>query len=240
MINLLPCVEVPKPDPLKISLPFGGEFKAMVDPSMGPPTDCSLAHSLMLQLTPMLGSMACLLKVLNVIAAMKKFFEEPTPNKIPGNAVAVADAIGQMTGCLDIVLGPIPIACMVVDILKMILAYINCMIEAVESLLNFQLSIDLNAANGNPVLLESLICAQNNANASMAGMNQGMQGIQPLIQLVNMCLTIVGQPEIELPDMSASTPTPAELLEGADPLEPIKAVRDVLQTAIDVLSKVCG
>jgi hypothetical protein len=240
MINLLPCVEVPKPEPLKVSLPFGGEFKAMVDPSLGPPTDCTLAHSLMLQLTPMLGSLACLLKVLNVIASMQKFFDSKTPPDLISNAGGVADAIKQMTGCLDIVLGPIPIACMVVDILRMILAYINCMIEAVESLLNFQLGIDLNAANGNPVLLESLICAQNNANATMASMNQGMQGIQPLIQLVNMCLSIVGQPEITLPDMSAKTPTVAELLDGADPLEPIKAVRDVIQTAIDALSPICG
>jgi hypothetical protein len=233
MINLLPCVEVPKPDPLKVSLPFGGELKAMVDPSLGPPTDCTLAHSLMLQLTPLLGSMACLLKVLNVVAALKEFANTLQPGKL-------ISAIDDMSGCLNIVLGPIPIACMVVDILRMILAYINCMIEAVESLLNFQIGIDLNAANGNPVLLDSLICAQNNANATMASMSQGMQGIQPLIQLVNMCLSIVGQDEIVLPDMSASTPTPAELLEGADPLEPIKAVRDVIQTAIDVLSPICG
>ena len=240
MINLLPCIEVPKPDPLTIKLPFGGELKSMVDPSLGPPTDCTLAHSLMLQITPMLASMACLFKVLNVIASMQKFFDSKTPPDLISNAGGVADAIKQMAGCLDIVLGPIPIVCMVVGILKLILAYINCMIEAVESLLNFQLGIDLNAANGNPVLLESLICAQNNANASMASMNQGMQGIQPLIQLVNMCLSIVGQEEITLPDMSASTPTAAELLEGADPLEPIKAVRDVLQTVLETLEPICG
>jgi hypothetical protein len=237
MLNLLPCVEVPKPEPLKVSLPFGGEFRSMVDPSMGPPTDCTLAHSLMLQLTPMLGSLACLLKVLNVIAKIKDFANNPLN---PTNATNLVGAIDEMAGCLDIVLGPIPIVCMVLDILRMILAYINCMIEAVESLLNFQLGIDLNAANGNPVLLDSLICAQNNANASMASMNQGMQGIQPLIQLVNMCLSIVGQDEIALPDMSAKTPTAAELLDGADPLEPIKAVRDVIQTAIDALSPICG
>jgi len=235
MIDLLPCVEVPKPEPLTVSLPFGGELRSMIDISQGPPTDCALAHSLMLQLTPMLASMACVFKILNVVAALKDFVSNPLN---PTNAGKVADAIGDMTGCLDIVLGPCPIVAMVRDILKLILAYINCMIEAVESLLNFQLGIDLNAANGNPVLLDTLICAQNNANASMESLNQGMQGIQPLMQLVNMCLSIVGQDEIVLPDMSASTPTAAELLEGADPLEPVKAVRDVLQTALEVLEKV--
>lgn len=240
MINVVPCVEVKKPEPLTVSLPFGGELKSMVDPSLGPPTDCTLAHSLMLQLAPMLASMACLFKVLNVIGSMKKFFDSKTPPDFVSNATDVAAAIGDMAGCLDIVLGPIPIACMVTDILKLILSYINCMIEAVESLLNFQLGIDLNAANGNPVLLETLLCAQKNAEASMDSLNQGMTGIQPLITLVNMCLSIVGQPEITLPDMSASTPTAAELLAGADPLEPVKAVRDVLQTALEALEPICG
>jgi hypothetical protein len=237
MTNLLPCVEVPKAKPLTVSLPFGGELKSMIDPSLGPPTDCTLAHSLMLQLTPMLASMACLFKVLNVIAKIKDFANNPLNVT---NAGKVVDAIDDMAGCLDIVLGPVPIVCMVVGILKLILAYINCMIEAVESLLNFQLGIDLNAANGNPVLLDSLICAQKNANASMESLNQGMQGIQPLIQLVNMSLSIVGQDEIVLPDMSASTPTAAELLDGADPLAPVKSVRDVLQTVLEALEPICG
>jgi len=240
MTNLLPCVEVPKAKPLTVSLPFGGELKSMIDPSLGPPTDCTLAHSLMLQLTPMLASMACGFKVLKVIGAMQKFFDSKTPPDLVSNASDVATAISDMKDCIDIVLGPIPIVCMVCDILRLILAYINCMIEAVESLLNFQLGIDLNAANGNPVLLDSLICAQKNANASMESLNQGMQGIQPLIQLVNMCLSIVGQDEIVLPDMSASTPTAAELLDGADPLAPFKSVRDVLQTVLEVLEPICG
>ena len=235
MINLLPCVEVPKPEPLIVSLPFGGEFRSMIDPSMGPPSDCTLAHSLMLQLAPMLGSMACLLKILNVIASLKDFISSPLN---PQNAGKVLDSIEQMTGCLDIVLGPCPIVAMVRDILKLILAYINCMIEAIESLLNFQLGIDLNAANGNPVLLDTLICAQNNANASMASLNQGMQGIVPLITLVNMCLSIIGQDEIVLPDMSAETPSAADLLAGADPLAPVKDVRDVLQAALEILEKI--
>jgi hypothetical protein len=232
MINLLPCVEVPKPEPLTVSLPFGGELRSMIDISQGPPTDCALAHSLMLQLTPMLSSMACLFKVLNVIASLKDFISGPLN---PDNAKKVLDSIEGMAGCLDIVLTICPIVNMVKDMLKLILAYINCMIEAVESLLNFQLGIDLNAANGNPVLLESLICAQNNANTSMAGLNDALTGIQPLIELMNMSLSIIGQDPIELPDMSASTPTPAELLAGADPLEPVKAVRDALQAALEVL-----
>ena len=89
-------------------------------------------------------------------------------------------------------------------------------------------------------LMSSLL----NLEASRAGSPEvtriGMQGIQPLIQLVNLCLSIAKKEEITLPDMSASTPTAAELLEGADPLEPIKAVRDVLQTVLETLEPICG
>lgn len=236
MIELLPCVEVKKPEPLTVSLPFGGELRSMIDISQGPPSDCALAHSLMLQLTPMLAGFACVLKVLGVIGALKDFVSNPLNAT---NAGKVLDSIENMSDCLDIVLKPpCPIVVMVRDILKLILAYINCMIEAVESLLNFQVGLDLNAANGNPVLLDTLVCAQNNAQASIDTLNQGMQGIQPLIELMNICLGVVGQDPIELPDLSAATPSAADLLAGADPLAPVKSVRDALQTALDVLEKV--
>ena len=231
----MPCISVSKPEPLTVSLPFGGELRSMIDISQGPPTDCALAHSLMIQLTPMLASFACVFKVLGVIGAMKDFVSNPLN---PSNAGKLLDAIDGMAGCLDIVLGPCPIVSMVRDILKLILAYINCMIEAIESLLNFQLGIDLNAANGNPVLLDAIVCAQNNAQTSMASLNDAMTGIKPLIDLMNICLSIVGQDPIELPDMSASTPTAAELLAGADPLAPVKTVRDELQVALEALEKV--
>jgi hypothetical protein len=156
----------------------------------------------------------------------------------PQNVDKVLGSINDMKGCLDIVLGPCPIVAMVRDILKLLLAYINCMIQAVESALNFQLGIDLNAANGNPVLLDAMLCAQNNAETSMASLMEAMQGIQPLIDLMNTLLGIVGQDPIELPPLAAETPSAAELLAGADPLEPVKAVRDALAAALKVLEAV--
>jgi hypothetical protein len=52
-----PCVPFPKAKPLEIALPFGGALSSITDVSQGPPTDCALVHSLMLQLAPMLASM---------------------------------------------------------------------------------------------------------------------------------------------------------------------------------------
>lgn len=231
----IPCPDIPKVEPFTVSLPFGGQLQSLVNIADGPPTDCALAHSLMLQLTPMLASMHCLFKVLQVVSSLKDFISSPLN---PQNAGKVIEAIDGMAGCLDIVLGPCPIVKMVRDILQLILGYINCMIAAVESVLNFQLGIDLNAAQGNPVLLDAMLCAQSNAETSMASLTGAMQGIKPLIDLINMLLEIVGQEPIELPDLSATTPSPAELLAGADPLEPVKKVRDALQIAYDALKAV--
>lgn len=225
----IPCIEVKPSEELKISLPFGGELRSLTNIADGPPTDCALVHSLMLQVTPMLASMACLLKMLKVISALKATAESGFLK-----AGELITAIDDMAGCLGIVLGPIPICTMVKDILKMIIAYLNCLIDAVESVLNFQVGIDLNAAQGNPVLLSSLECAQNNAQTALQGVMGATTGLQPLFELINMALSIVGQDPIAIPALSASTPSPGELL-GEDPLKPVKDIVQALQTAADAL-----
>jgi hypothetical protein len=64
------CMD-PTPKPVSIPLPFGGELKALLDMSKGPPNDCAIVHSLMLQITPMLAGMECLLRVLKAVKALK-------------------------------------------------------------------------------------------------------------------------------------------------------------------------
>jgi hypothetical protein len=46
---------------------------------------------------------------------------------------------------------------------------------------------------------------------------------------------MVGLPPLELPPLEASTPKLADLLEGEDPLAPVKTLRDGLQKAHDAL-----
>lgn len=226
----LPCIELPNAEPLKISLPFGGELRSMINLADGPPSDCAVAQSLMIQITPMLASMTCLLNVLKVIDALKK-----AVSSVPPDFAGLIDAIDGMTDCLGIVLGPIPICAMVKDILLLIIAYLNCMIQAVESILNFSIGIDLNAAQGNPLLLTQLECAQKNGEIAMAGLMNSMGGLEPLFELINTALSIVGEDPIGVPDLSAETPSLADLADGADPLEPVKTIVSTLQTIAEAL-----
>ena len=58
------ALALPKPQPLKVRLPNGGTFTAIADLSKGIPNDCSLSANLLLQISPFLASIECLLKVL--------------------------------------------------------------------------------------------------------------------------------------------------------------------------------
>ncbi len=227
----LPCIAIDSPQQLKVSLPFGGELRALTNIADGPPTNCALAHSLMLQVAPLLGSMTCIMNILKVIAALKNFVSSPpTPSSISD----MVKAIDGVADCLGIVLGPIPICKMVKDILLLIVAYLSCLIEALDSILKFQASIDLTAAQGNPLLHDSLICAQDNANATMKSLQDAMVGIGPLIEMVNTTLSIVGQDPIALPPMTATTPSAASLI-AADPLKPFRDVVQTLNTVANAL-----
>jgi hypothetical protein len=170
----IPCIELPNPKPLKIRLPFGTDLKSVIDISKGPPSDCTLIHGLMLQLTPALAGLECVLKILAVIGALAKV-------KQPLDILDVAKKAAELGGCLNFA---VKIPCMMVDILKLIIKYLKCIITSIESILRFQVGINFGAAQGNPVLLASLKCAQKNADASTAQLKEALAVIQPLLAVI--------------------------------------------------------
>lgn len=228
----VPCVPIPDAKTIRVPLPMGVELRSLTDISKGPPSDCALAHSLMLQISPMLAGMTCILKMLKVFSALKDTITDTPPFF---NVTTIGDlitALADLSSCF-LLINPVEICKMVKAILEIILAYIGCLIEAFESIWNFQVGIDLNAAQGNPVLLASLSCAQTNAETSLNSLMQSMEGVQPLIEMVNIVLEIVNQDPIELPALE--TPSLDDLAEGEDPIQPIKDVRDALQAVHDAL-----
>src|SRR5262245_29716501 len=69
LLTLPSCVDIqiPKPKPLKVTLPGGGTLSAFSDLSKGVPTDCAMTFSLLMQIGPFLGSIECLVKVLKLV-----------------------------------------------------------------------------------------------------------------------------------------------------------------------------
>ena len=194
-----PCVSLPDvPGEVKVSLPFGGELTAFRDFSQGIPSDCTLTFNLLLQLTPLLAALVCPLKMLLFI------------NKLPSiitNPIELGNAVSELADCIPT---PIKFAGTIKDILLLILRFLKCLLDEIKSVLRLQLSIDLESAAGNPVLLDSLTCAQKNAQLSMDHLMASIGPIQPLLNVVGSISGTVGL-SLNLPSLAGNTPAGNDL-----------------------------
>jgi hypothetical protein len=241
-VNSIPCIQLPNPGPLKISLPFGVDLKSVLDISKGPPSDCTLIHGLMLQLAPALSGLECILKMLGVFAALANI-------KTPPDILDVAKKAAELGACLNFT---VKLPCMIVDILKLIIAYLKCIIEAILSILKFRVGINFSAATGNPVVLASLNCAQNNANASTAQLKEALAIVQSLLTAIEPILDLT--PSLPGPASDALKAIPDALAairsaldsggasvgvdglqEVVDTLEKLKSTLQLLQQALDAV-----
>jgi hypothetical protein len=218
------CSVIPKPTTLSIPVPFASEIKAITDPSKGPPNDCAIVHSLMLQLMPMLSGFGCILKILKVFDELKKAVTSVPPLASVGDLLT---AIADLAECYP----PLSVAKwveMIKAILKMILAYIECLIQGFESIRNFKAGVDLNAEGGTPLLLNTLDCAKGNADTSLASLMSAMEPIQPLLDLISPITSLIG---IDLSNLSLSGSSSS----GSDPIQPIKDFHDALAEIVDAI-----
>lgn len=206
-----PCVKFPEiPEIPSIQLLGGAELKSFIDFSQGMPTDCKLTFNLLLQLSPLLASMACLLKILDVIGKLQKFFTDLVGQDDPlsklgkaiGDIPELLKAMDKLSNCIPLPGVAIPqIILMIKGILQLIINFMSCFLSQLDSIVRFQASIDLKAADGNPVLLASLQCARENSKISMDNLMLSLQPIQPLLDMVSMVGSIVGPP-LNLPKIS--------------------------------------
>ncbi len=178
------CVPMITFDVPSVQLPFGVELQAAADFSKGPPTQCAMLANLLVQLAPALAAMSPVFKILKVFSAMKDFFGPP-PN--PFKAGDVVTAIEGVLAMID----PAQFLPVIKSILLLLIAYLNCFIEAMTSLLEFQSRIDLTIAVGNPDLQASLQCASANAATSMQQMVQALGPLGPLSAMLTQLQQIV-------------------------------------------------
>lgn len=224
--NKIPCIELPKAKTLKIRLPFGGELSSVADISKGPPSDCTLVNSLMLQLMPTLGGLTCFLKVLNVIKKLEELKDVKGPQDL-GKLPEIAEAAAEVAICFN-AFAQIPFT--IADILRIIIAYLKCIIEAINSILEFQVGIDLNSAQGNPVLLASLNCAQNNAQTSLDQLLEALTVIEPLLEIVKPIAEVAGV-SLELPSLAEAT----DAEDITQTLQNLSNTLEQLQQTVDAL-----
>jgi len=190
----IPCVPFPEvPADLKITLPFG-ELKAFRDFAAGMPTDCNLTFNLLVQISPLLASMACLLKILKVIGAVEGLLKVVTnPLELPKKAAEVLAAIADMATCIPPAIF-ISLFSTIKDILLLIINFLLCLVSQLESILEFQVGIDLSSAEGNHAILASLKCAQANAQTAADHLAASVGPMMPLFDTINMIASIIQLP----------------------------------------------
>jgi hypothetical protein len=216
-----PLVELPKITAIPtISLLGGAELKGFPDFSAGAPTDSKLTFNLMLQLAPLLASMACIFKILKAVTALADAVQDPT--KIP----SIPGAINDLIKCLPV--PGIESYLMIKGILNLVIRFLSCTIDNLENVLEFQATIDLSAADGNPVLRDTLIRAQDSAKTSMDNIMLSLQPLEPIQKVATMLIgmTPLG---IKLPDVSAITAS----ADTTEVVTSLKQAVDQLKQAVD-------
>ncbi len=226
------CVALPKiPEIPSIKLLGGAELKGFLDFSQGTPTDCKITFNLLLQLSPLLASMACLLKMLNAIGKLKDFVDAvPSlkPPKIVDASKALLDAIAELKDCIPVGFVIPQIIFMIKGMLSLIINFLDCFLSQLDSLINFQASIDLKSAEDNPVLFEALICARNNSQISMDNLMLSVQPLQPMLDMVKIVASIAGH-SIDLPNFSG-------ISVGQDQAQVITSLRAAVGSIKDVIN----
>jgi hypothetical protein len=178
----VPCIKLPEIDIPSVSLVAGAELKGLVDISLGAATPCKLTFNLLLQLAPLLASMACLLKIITAVTSLLAAVQNPA--KV-GDAVS---AVGELAKCIP---GP-DFAFMIKGILQIVVNFLFCFADNLDQILKFQATIDLSGTDDNPVLRATLICAQDNAKTSIGNLMQALQPLAPILKAIQPLMAPAG------------------------------------------------
>ena len=230
--SVIPCIPLPDvPQQLSVKLPFG-ELKGFHDFSLGIPSNCTVTFNLLLQLPPLLASLTCPLRVLKVIKALKDFANfPPSPSSVTG----LIGAIDEMALCLPPVIFP-QLICSIVDILRLILSFIKCLLDEMKSILDLRINISIGmmSAQDNPTLLAVLTCAEDNAKISMAHLGAATEPLQPLLDMVAEIASIVELP-LNLPPLSGSISAGDDLKSIQDTIDNLDQFVTQLLQIIDAI-----
>lgn len=233
--GLPPCADMglPKPSPMKVSLPSGGSLTALSDISKGIPNDCSMSFNLLLQLQPLLGSMDCLLKILKLLKPLIDIIKGlPFPD--PSIIAKFVEAAVDLAPCLAI---PTPVAMVpfVKDILNLILKMLRCFISQMKSVVDVMKGLGLQMKiaedTGNEALMKALQCSQENAQTNASHAMQSIEPVRTILDMLAPIFEIAQIPAVAIPVMDAGGDV--EALEKA--LSTIQQATDVIQGIVDAL-----
>ena len=230
-LNILTCADlgIHNRTLTGITTPMGFELPALRNLGASIPDDCALTFSLTLQLMPFMASIACLLRILALLKPLINIIGGlPSPPGI-GDVKDFATAAADLTEhCIGMVL-PVNLLPFIRDILCFIRAVCSCLatnLKSVQTLMT-NLALKIEQAQGNPDLLTTLNCAQKNAQASAANLNQAIQPIATLMAMVTPIIGLAGK------SANLTPPTIGPDPQAAEDLTPIIETLQGIVTMID-------
>ena len=230
----IPCPKLPTIARSRASTLLGGaELKGLRRSLARSGNRLPLTFNLLLQLTPLVASMACLLKLLNFVGKIRTSLNaatDPPFNKLPEAAKGVLEAVAELQPCIPIFV-PGQLVIMLKGILQPVVNVLSCFINQLESLLKFEASIDLNAADGNPALTVALECARGNAKTSKDNLMASLQMLQPLLTMIPHAGIDGEAVPVTLPDFASISAS----ADASDAVAPLKEAIDSLKATIDKL-----
>ena len=115
-------------------------------------------------------------------------------------------------------------------ILLLILNFLACVLEQIDSILKFRATIDLSSAEGNPAMQQSLTCAQASADAAMGNMLVSLKPLAPIMQSVSL-IAGIAMPGLKLPDLASISADGSDVEKTVAGLESmVKTLRDLVET----------
>ncbi len=236
MFDIPPCLDLsfPKPAPMQITLPTGSVIKAVSDISKGIPTDCSASFSLLLQLSPILANMECLLRILKLLGALIKVIKGLPfpPIKAIKDFVAAA---GELAPCLAIPFNVPGLLQMIHDILCLILKMLKCIVgglsTVVKTMQGLSIQLKIAEADNNQDVMQTIQCAQDNAANSADHLMQSLEPIKAILDLVTPIMDLAGMSPFKLPAIGSAKDADA-LAATVDTLQGVVNDLDTIVSAL--------
>jgi hypothetical protein len=230
-LNTISCdvLEITAPTPLSITLPGGAALQSFVDLSKGVPNDCSMTFSLVLQLAPFLASITCLLRILKLLKPLIDVIKGITSNPLNPPVAAVEEFVAAAVDLAPCLLLPADVLEFAKDIICFIRSLLKCLVSQLTSVYNIltTLGLRIEAAAGNEDLLNTLNCAQQNAQASMQTLTLAIDPIMALLDLA--------QPVLSMAGLNLSFDKPASSSAGLEGLQDLITALQAVITTIDAL-----
>jgi len=199
-------IKIPRPEKLKICLPFGGSMEGIVDVTKAIPDDCSLTFSLLLQLPPLMASLGCFIKVLGLIKPLIDIVKAlPDPTAIANALPDFLKAAEEVVACVVQIQLGVPM--FVRDMLLLIAKLLKCISQQISSIAELMgglaISIQTATTSNNTELLAQLQCAQDNADAQAAAALGSMDMIAAVLAIAEPLLALAGVP-LSLPEIGSA------------------------------------